>query len=327
MNKFNNQQGITSSYYYNNSYFQQRDNPQNMINRQYMGISKNKTVLFNQAKQFYKKQKNVNINGSVHHTTLNLPPRYFDNFEFAKRDLSDIQLQIDEIVQLINDRITIQFSKTDQLKEQRVKTKQDNVMHMIKGFETKLNQIVSDNSEDTGQIDVKIRRNMRISLTSQLQDSTLVLRDAQKRYQEFMQINNKQNNFNKMNVVDPFQFQNQSNHNLLGQQQQNQQFSNSYERDYQLQREQRINAVAESIKQLTIIFGQMNEIVIQNGTILDRIDSNLEKVEVNIKKGTQQIRKANNNSLKGNFAQKCICTLIMLNAIVMCILILKLTVF
>lgn len=37
----------------------------------------------------------------------------------------------------------------------------------------------------------------------------------------------------------------------------------------------------------------MNQLVIENGTLLDRIDANLEKAQVNINKGKRELNKVN----------------------------------
>lgn len=50
-----------------------------------------------------------------------------------------------------------------------------------------------------------------------------------------------------------------------------------------------IKHVVEGIKALTNILSQMNDIVIEQGTIVDRIDYNLEQASKHVKKGNKEL--------------------------------------
>ena len=51
-----------------------------------------------------------------------------------------------------------------------------------------------------------------------------------------------------------------------------------------------IHRVVESIKTLTTLLSQMNDVVIEQGTIVDRIDYNLEQAAKHVKKGNKELK-------------------------------------
>ncbi len=58
-----------------------------------------------------------------------------------------------------------------------------------------------------------------------------------------------------------------------------------------MNRDEEINKLVESINELTSIFKQMTELVYEQGTILDRIDYNVEETLDNVKKANIQLNK------------------------------------
>lgn len=68
------------------------------------------------------------------------------------------------------------------------------------------------------------------------------------------------------------------------------------------QREREINQIAKSIHQLAEIFRDLQTLVIDQGTMLDRIDYNIEQTAVQVKHATVELDKVGN----GPFTQ-CVC--------------------
>lgn len=64
------------------------------------------------------------------------------------------------------------------------------------------------------------------------------------------------------------------------------------------QREQEILAIAQSVSELSVMFKQLNSLIVEQGTILDRIDYNLEQTTVHVSKGKTQLVAANDISKK-----------------------------
>jgi len=86
------------------------------------------------------------------------------------------------------------------------------------------------------------------------------------------------------------------------------------------EREKEILNIARSINDLAAIFRELNVLVIEQGTILDRIDYNVEQTLVKVKEGVVQLKQADEYSKKAR-TLKCIVALILIIVILVAILI------
>ena len=77
------------------------------------------------------------------------------------------------------------------------------------------------------------------------------------------------------------------------------------------QRSTEINAIAKSVAELNRLFKDLANLVIDQGTILDRIDYNIENVQEQTKSGVVQLQKAEEHQKQGT-AMKCILILVAL---------------
>ena len=77
------------------------------------------------------------------------------------------------------------------------------------------------------------------------------------------------------------------------------------------QRNEEINKIAKSVVELNRLFKELAGLVIDQGTILDRIDYNIENVQENTKQATVQLQRAEEQQKSGS-AMKCIFILIAL---------------
>lgn len=87
-------------------------------------------------------------------------------------------------------------------------------------------------------------------------------------------------------------------------------------------RDEEITKIAKSIEELAAIFKELAVLVIDQGTILDRIDYNMENAVEHAKEGVKQLHKAEEHQ-KANLAIKCIILLVVLIIIMIGILIWK----
>jgi len=88
------------------------------------------------------------------------------------------------------------------------------------------------------------------------------------------------------------------------------------------QRSEEICQIASSINDLHTIFKELAVLVIDQGTVLDRIDYNIEQVVHQSEEANVQLRKAE-QSAQSNRALKCMLALVVANVILIVILILK----
>jgi len=88
------------------------------------------------------------------------------------------------------------------------------------------------------------------------------------------------------------------------------------------QRSTEICQIATSISDLHTVFKELAVLVIDQGTILDRIDYNIEQVVHQSVEANKQLQKAE-KSQKSNRAMKCIMILVCVNLVLICILVVK----
>jgi syntaxin 16 len=88
------------------------------------------------------------------------------------------------------------------------------------------------------------------------------------------------------------------------------------------ERDGEIKQIAESIQELSTIFKELAVLVIDQGTVLDRIDFNMEQVAEHTRKGVVEIEKAEQYQ-KAARPRICIALLLFLITIMMIALILK----
>eukprot|EP00929_Paragymnodinium_shiwhaense_P035403 TRINITY_DN19109_c0_g1_i1.p1 TRINITY_DN19109_c0_g1~~TRINITY_DN19109_c0_g1_i1.p1 ORF type:complete len:308 (+),score=66.75 TRINITY_DN19109_c0_g1_i1:162-1085(+) len=88
------------------------------------------------------------------------------------------------------------------------------------------------------------------------------------------------------------------------------------------QRSGEITQIAASISDLHTVFKELAVLVIDQGSILDRIDYNIEQVVHTSQDANVQLQKAEKSS-KSNRAMKCIFVLVAINVVLLLILILK----
>ncbi len=85
------------------------------------------------------------------------------------------------------------------------------------------------------------------------------------------------------------------------------------------QRDAEILQIVKSIEELAQIFKELAVLVIDQGTILDRIDYNMENAVENVKQGIVHLEKAEENQ-KNAMSVKCIILLVLLIIIMIGIL-------
>jgi syntaxin 16 len=88
------------------------------------------------------------------------------------------------------------------------------------------------------------------------------------------------------------------------------------------ERDQEITKIAKSIEELAAIFKELAVLVIDQGTILDRIDYNMEAAVEHAKEGVKQLEQAETHQ-KNSMSVKCIILLVVLIIIMVGILIWK----
>ncbi|KAJ6775401.1 SYNTAXIN-43-LIKE [Salix purpurea] len=95
---------------------------------------------------------------------------------------------------------------------------------------------------------------------------------------------------------------------------------------FTVEREREIEQVVESVNELAQIMKDLSVLVIDQGTIVDRIDYNIQNVETTIEEGLKQLQKAERTQKRGGMVM-CATALVIMCFIMLVLLVLKTILF
>jgi len=156
-----------------------------------------------------------------------------------------------------------------------------------------------------------MRDNMVSSLASSLQDLSVSFRKAQKDY--LHRLRARQQRGKAAFIIEEDEFADDSKFEVNFTQAQTGRVVASEEMI--AQREREIKEIAKSITELASIFNDLSTLVIEQGTVLDRIDYNLELVEHNTKEAVGQLEEA--KKIQGSYRNKLCMLLLCIGVFVM----------
>ena len=160
----------------------------------------------------------------------------------------------------------------------------------LKDIEFNIKDLITEKT--ISDSDEKIKSNMKQLLFSRLNEITKKYKINQeiytKKYKELVgeDLNNNNNNFYENN--------NNNNNNF---------FKMSDENNILQKRDNELNILLNSINDLAEIFKDMQSLVMEQGTILDRIDYNIERSIINIQESNKNLKKAEEHLKKSCFTK------------------------
>jgi syntaxin 16 len=154
---------------------------------------------------------------------------------------------------------------------------------------------------------------MKINISTKLRDFTKKFKINEEtymsKYKELVGDESKYNNDNNNN----------NQHGFI-----NDQLQMDGKNDLLVKRDKEISTLVNSINELATIFKDLQTLVLEQGTILDRIDFNIDSAVQSTKKAADELKKADKN-MKSNCARNANMLLMVLIFVFALLLILKLT--
>ncbi len=241
-----------------------------------------------------------------------LPPQWVDAAESAREDLKLIKEKLLQLEKAQSKRLLRVFSD-DQAPDREVERISSEISSLVKRCEPAIHQVKTRGAGAATSKDRELRHNMQRNLATQLQQLSQQFRQSQKDY--LNDIRKRQKPGGERDLRDGMaEFE-------MG-------FTDSQLQDLQEMeqnasvRNEEITKISSSISDLHTIFKELAVLVIDQGSILDRIDYNIEQVVHQSSEANKQLRKAE-ESQKSNRAMKCIYFLVIINLVLILILILK----
>ena len=236
-----------------------------------------------------------------------LPPHWVNDVDSVNATIEDIQRLMSELASMHASRIGTVFGRDLDNMERQIERKTTEVTTLFRKAERYL-QKVGASTRQAGGEESTVGANVQRSLAMQLQKLSSDFRQKQRKYladvkaQKSGGLVESEARFG-INLEDDGTLQNDFNNNYFGNAQQ---LSVVDDLQAEIQsRDKEISQIAKSIEELGTIFKELAVLVIDQGTILDRIDYNMEAVVEHTKTGIKQLEKAE-KSQKSARPMKCL---------------------
>ncbi|KAI9137585.1 t-SNARE [Paraphysoderma sedebokerense] len=237
------------------------------------------------------------VNDEDHHIDMgSLPPRWVDIVEEIEDNMNRIKEKVSELESLYKKHL-LEIIEDRSQERNAIEIITDDISELFRSSQRKIKQI-DEESRTTPNItrqEQVLCKNIQVSLATRLQNLTGEFRKSQSSYlQKLRQRQNRTSNLftsTQTNSSPTFSaFENP-------QSQTSQAFN-----DFQLatinqsdtvisERETQINEIAKSIFELAELFKDLQNLVIEQGTMLDRIDYNIENTNVTLKEANKELDK------------------------------------
>lgn len=254
-----------------------------------------------------------------------LPPEWVDIVEGIEKDLTNIKDHTRDLQRRHADRLKVKFDDDEITRQEReIDDIVQQVTTLLRRCENGLKRIATVGNirgSSLPQQERMVRLNVMRNLATQLQTLSKQFRHAQKdflmRLKGQESYENEADIFADDNASQPLSIEAAERGFTESEQQQ----LENYEQQAD-ERHQEIIKIVQSINDLATLFRELSVLVIEQGTILDRIDYNVEQTLVKVKKGTKELVIADEYSKK-NKLMKCILCLIFMALLLIGILVIK----
>lgn len=255
--------------------------------------------------------------GEIAVEMTSLPPQWVESAEEAREHIKSIRDKMVQLAKKQQKRLNNVFNK-DGAPDKEVEAISNEIATLVRRCEQQIHQ-VKNRGAGTGAStkDREFRQNVQRNLATQLQQVSQQFRQTQKDY------------LNKIKEQQGGHFWDDGPTNSnTGATTTDVGFSDGQLLELESmestasQRSDEICQIASSITDLHTIFKELAVLVIDQGSILDRIDYNIDQVVDQSKEANVQLQKAE-HSQKSNRAMKCILLLVVVNVILILVLIIK----
>ncbi|KAH1259058.1 Syntaxin-43 [Glycine max] len=225
--------------------------------------------------------------------TVGLPPSWVDDSEEIATNIQRARVRISELTKAHAKALMPSFG--DGKEDQRhIETLTQEITSLLRKSEVRLKRLsaAAGSSEDSN-----VRKNVQRSHATDLQNLSMDLRRKQSAYLKHLQ--QQQEGYDGVDLEMNFNGSKFVSHN--------DEFS---------------DVVVKSVHELAQIMKDLSVLVIDQGTIVDRIDYNIQSVSTSVEEGLKQLQKAERIQKKGGMVM-CASTLVIMCFVMLVLLILK----
>ncbi|XP_057376308.1 syntaxin-16-like [Daphnia carinata] len=268
-------------------------------------------------------QQELDARGKSHTTHVRMPPDWTDSLEEAQYTLTKIQTRLKELSSLQNKHLLKPTFDDSMNEEKQIDALTQDITKMFTTCHNCIKRIQYNNtSPSLGQAETNLAKNVVTSLVTTLQNLSNTFRSDQNTYlnkiksreersQQFFGGASKDWNYDDWTTTSQTETP-----RVMSQQQL---LLNEENSSFVEQREKEIQNVVRSIYELNSIFKEISHMVADQGTVLDRIDYNIEHTQAKVHDGLVHLQKADNYQKKN---RKMVCIVALVSAIIVLIIIL-----
>lgn len=239
-----------------------------------------------------------------------LPPPWVDNLEECHYAMSRLKNKLNDL-QLLYDKHLLRPSLDDSTdEEQRIEALSEEISRMFEAIHKLIQQVQHQSKDSSSQKELRLSYNVVSSLVSTLQNLSNTFRKLQSSYLKKLnsreeisrlyfgteltldsegswELDNELDNIDRafsLSIGGDRSTEGQSQMQLLMLEEENTRAA--------MHREAEVRQIVKSIVDLNDIFKELSHMVADQGTVLDRIDYNIEQTQIQVHQGYQQLQKA-----------------------------------
>ncbi|XP_027934249.1 syntaxin-43-like [Vigna unguiculata] len=249
---------------------------------------------------------------------LGLPPAWVDLSEEISANVQRARTKMAELAKAHAKALMPSFGdgKEDQ---HAIETLTYEITDLIKRSEKRLRRLsASGPSEDSN-----VRKNVQRALATDLQNLSVELRKKQSTYLKRLRLQKEGQDGVDLEINlngGKSRFEDDDLDNMVFNEHQMAKLKRS--ETFTVEREKEIQQVVESVNELAQIMKDLSVLVIDQGTIVDRIDYNIQNVATKVEDGLKQLQKAERTQKKGGMVM-CATVLVIMCFVMLVLLIIK----
>ncbi|XP_015910498.1 syntaxin-16 [Parasteatoda tepidariorum] len=264
-------------------------------------------------------------NGHAFSRSLDLPPIWVEGIEHVQYEMSRINQKLQELKALHEKTVTRPSFDDSVHEEKEIENISQEITRMFHHCHKIIHQIRERSRGSTSQ-EYQVSQNVLSSLVSSLQELSTKFHSAQSEH--LRQLRSREEKSQQF-FNSPFLQQNNDSSvfDALQEESFNQSFLSASDQQVMIQsnnimveqREREIRQIVKSISELNDIFKDLAFMVAEQGTVLDRIDYNLEQVQTQVSSGLKHLTRAQTYHKKNRkivwimfLAAACVVLMIML---------------
>ena len=293
-----------------------------------LGVITNKYYQFNEIRNDIQNTFSTNINYNDNHHLLESSPIENGNIKLIEKNNKSNLIEMTSInnyssnsfinifndTKILLDQLTLNLTTLRSYQQKRIIVKFDedendeidkqikdlahSMTNKVKNVEENIKKLNSYPKENLSENEMKLNINMKLTLAQRLKEFT----------QEF-----RLNENNYLNSYKEFGGEKKKDEEVLDEDDSNNNFFQINEGSEILKkRDEEINILLESIIDLSSLFKDMQNLIQEQGTILDRIDYNIDQAFDNTKKAYSHLKKANEHMKNNCFFKSIILLMIII---------------